>query len=258
VATAHEIPPLVSLYPDKVTPSPWTALGAKGISEGNTTSTPVCVANAVADALGRNDIRLPLIPHRVADWIFGAETPPRKITEAPGLDGRTLSGRGSTMVPEPPDRVWQMLLEPEVLAKIIPGCHHLSIAGPNAYRATVTLGAGPVRGRFDAEIKLTDLQHARAATLQGQVSGPFGIGHGLGHIHLSDESGRTRLEYDYKITMTGMIAAIGGRMVDGVARATIQLFFQRLVREASRPRRSDAPWWRRLFSQAADGRGVPT
>lgn len=58
------------------TPSPFTPLGAKGIGEGNSMSTPVCIANAVADALstlprGRDavDIRLPLTPARVVDLI---------------------------------------------------------------------------------------------------------------------------------------------------------------------------------------------
>ena len=46
-------------------PSPVTALGAKGIGEGNTMSAPVCIANAVADAIGRDDIELPLTPPRV-------------------------------------------------------------------------------------------------------------------------------------------------------------------------------------------------
>ena len=47
------------------TPSPFTALGAKGIGEGNTMSAPVAIANAVADALGRDDVELPLTAPRV-------------------------------------------------------------------------------------------------------------------------------------------------------------------------------------------------
>ena len=46
-------------------PSPVTALGAKGLGEGNTMSAPVCIANAVADAIGRDDVELPLTPPRV-------------------------------------------------------------------------------------------------------------------------------------------------------------------------------------------------
>jgi 2-furoyl-CoA dehydrogenase large subunit len=47
------------------TPSPFTPLGAKGLGEGTTMSAPAALANAVADAIGRDDIELPLTPPRV-------------------------------------------------------------------------------------------------------------------------------------------------------------------------------------------------
>ena len=50
VPTATEVPEPVILHVE--TPSPFTPLGAKGVGEGNCMSTPVCIANAVADALG--------------------------------------------------------------------------------------------------------------------------------------------------------------------------------------------------------------
>jgi 2-furoyl-CoA dehydrogenase large subunit len=46
-------------------PSPFTALGAKGLGEGNTMSAPAAIANAVADALGRDDVEVPLTAPRV-------------------------------------------------------------------------------------------------------------------------------------------------------------------------------------------------
>ncbi len=45
--------------------SPLTPLGAKGLGEGNTMSAPVALANAVADAIGVDEIELPLTPARV-------------------------------------------------------------------------------------------------------------------------------------------------------------------------------------------------
>ena len=65
--TAMEVPEPVILHLE--TPSPFTPLGAKGIGEGANMSTPVCIANAVADALGPTvdprSIRLPLTPSRI-------------------------------------------------------------------------------------------------------------------------------------------------------------------------------------------------
>lgn len=46
-------------------PSPTLPLGAKGLGEGNTMTAPVAIANAVADALGVDELELPLTPPRV-------------------------------------------------------------------------------------------------------------------------------------------------------------------------------------------------
>ena len=62
VPTASMIPELEILHMES--PSPVTPLGAKGVAEGNAMSTPVCIANAIADALGVAEISVPLTPER--------------------------------------------------------------------------------------------------------------------------------------------------------------------------------------------------
>jgi 2-furoyl-CoA dehydrogenase large subunit len=61
--TAADIPSVRSEHLE--TPSPFTALGAKGVGEGTTMSAPVAIANAVADAVGIDAVELPLTPARV-------------------------------------------------------------------------------------------------------------------------------------------------------------------------------------------------
>jgi 2-furoyl-CoA dehydrogenase large subunit len=63
VPTVSEIPPVEMLHQE--TPSPLTPLGAKGLAEGNCMSVPACIANAIADALGVKDVRLPANPRRI-------------------------------------------------------------------------------------------------------------------------------------------------------------------------------------------------
>ncbi len=78
--TAPDIPALRIGH--RSSPSPVTALGAKGIGEGNTMSAPVCIANAVADALARDDVELPLTPPRVWALLNG---PPEQAEGEAGL-----------------------------------------------------------------------------------------------------------------------------------------------------------------------------
>ena len=63
VPTVSEIPPVEMLHQE--TPSPLTPLGAKGLAEGNCMSVPVCIANAIADALGVKDVQVPATPRRI-------------------------------------------------------------------------------------------------------------------------------------------------------------------------------------------------
>ena len=74
VPTACEVPDPLILHRD--TPTPVTPLGAKGVGEGNCMTTPVCLANAVADALGAESLDLPLTPARIGALIYGPESGP--------------------------------------------------------------------------------------------------------------------------------------------------------------------------------------
>jgi 2-furoyl-CoA dehydrogenase large subunit len=56
------------------TPSPHNLTGAKGMGDGSSMLAPAALANAAADALGREDIELPLTLNRV--WALVNEPPP--------------------------------------------------------------------------------------------------------------------------------------------------------------------------------------
>jgi 2-furoyl-CoA dehydrogenase large subunit len=251
VPTSAEVPEPQIIHMES--PSMVTPLGAKGIGEGNCMSTPVCLANAVADALGVEDLTLPLIPSRVSALIHGEEkqppagAPPPKARPAAG--GHVLRGVGDTFVPAPPAEVWRTLLDPNALAAVIPGCHKLDRVSENAYRADVSLGVGPVRGRFTAEVGLSDMVEPEKATLSGGLIGPLGASHGTGQVTLAPEGSGTRVRYDYAIELTGKVASIGGRMVEGAARAVVGQFFTRLAAQVGgAPQKvPQESWWRRLM-----------
>jgi len=87
--TAPDIPALRIAH--RFSPSPFTALGAKGVGEGNTMSAPAAIANAVADAIGRDDVELPLTPPRV--WELLRTAPSGSEPQSPGgSHPRSLGG----------------------------------------------------------------------------------------------------------------------------------------------------------------------
>ncbi len=218
------------------TPSPHTPLGAKGLGEGNCMSTPVAIANAAADALNVTDIVLPLTRARVHALIHGAENEPSGGTEATPrgaarrADGRVIQGEGTALIPLPPEEAWKTLLAPATLAAVIPGCKALEAPDPDRFVGRVRIGIGAVRGQYDFEIRLHDLDPPNSARLTGSGKGSLGGGAGEGWLTLEpDGAGGARLHYRYSAEASGKVAAVGGRMLDAAARMLAQQFFDALA-----------------------------
>jgi 2-furoyl-CoA dehydrogenase large subunit len=242
--TVAEVPDPLILHMQ--TPSPFTPLGSKGVGEGNCMSTPVCIANAVADALGLKDVELPLVPAKLAQVVRGAEPAPpkgRATEQAAKRSGdRRLRGEGEAVVSAPAERVWAMLLDPETLQAVIPGCDNVQKISDTHFRADVTIGIGPVKGRYRADVKLSDLDPPHAVTLGGSAEGALGFGGGEGRITLvPTEHGGTAIRYVYEAAIGGKVASIGGRLLDGAARMIIGQFFAALARKAGGDTTAQSP-----------------
>jgi 2-furoyl-CoA dehydrogenase large subunit len=237
IPTAAETPEIEILHVG--TPSPVTPLGSKGLGEGNCMSTPVAVANAVADALGTEDIVLPLTPSRVFALLAREmpDTTRRRETAAPPKTLKrpdyAVCGSGDTLVAAPPEKVWSLLLDPIAMAAVVPGCRRLDVVAPHHFRGEVELGVGLVKGLFAADVRLSDLDPLRGLRLTGSATGSLGASRGEGVVTLEPEGEGTRVRYTFGVDLSGKVAAIGGRMVEGAARVLIGEFFKRLARQAA-------------------------
>lgn len=257
--TACEIPDPVIVHME--TPSPFTPLGAKGLGEGNNMSTPVCVANAFADALRPlrdvADVRLPLTASRVLAVIAAPEpAAPASMARtvaplSPAGDGLSLRASGVIDIAATPERVFAVLLDPLALAKVIPGCHALVATGQHQYRADVTVGVGLVKARYEALIGLSEIDAPRSLRLAGQGTSSLGTGAGSGTVRLESSETGTKLHYDYAAQVGGKVAAVGSRMLEGAARIILAQLFESLGRQATGA--AELSVWQRLCRRLGIG-----
>jgi 2-furoyl-CoA dehydrogenase large subunit len=253
VPTTCEVPEPTILHME--TPSPFTPLGAKGLGEGNNMSTPPCIANAVADALGVSDVTLPLTPSKVMELI-GIDDPPPSGSQAAGpadagasKGGKSLGAKGEVQLPATPEAVFAVLLDPVALAKVIPGCYALQRVGENRYRADVTVGVGMIKARYAAEVALSELDPPRSLRLAGAGLSPVGSAKGSGLVTLESSGSGTLLRYDYTAEVSGKVAAVGSRMLEGAAKIVLNQLFEQLGREASGSAASaSVGLWKRLLA----------
>jgi 2-furoyl-CoA dehydrogenase large subunit len=251
VPTTCEVPEPTIIHME--TPSPFTPLGAKGLGEGNNMSTPPCIANAVADALGVEDVRLPLTPSKVMELIGIDDPAPSKPRakggdEAPRKGGKALAAKGEVRLAAAPEAVFAVLLDPAALAKVIPGCNALVQIGQNRYRADVTVGVGMIKARYAAEVALSELDPPRSLRLAGSGLSAVGSASGSGLVSLEAADGGTLLRYDYAAEVSGKVAAVGSRMLEGAAKIVLNQLFEQLGREAGGGGAPSAGLWHRLLA----------
>ncbi|NBT94508.1 MAG: hypothetical protein EBT47_05795 [Chloroflexi bacterium] len=57
-----------------------------------------------------------------------------------------------------PEKVWDVLLDPEALKACIPGCQSMTLTGENTYVITLTVGIAQFKGTYDGNVSIQDAQ----------------------------------------------------------------------------------------------------
>lgn len=140
---------------------------------------------------------------------------------------------GSHRVAAPRAAVWRVLMDPAALERSIPGCQKLEPTGPNAYRATIKAGVGPIKGTFTGDMTIADIVPEKSYTLTSHTKAPMGFVEGKGKVELEDAGAETVVHYTGEVKIGGLLASVGERLIDAAARKNISEVFANLARECA-------------------------
>jgi len=143
---------------------------------------------------------------------------------------------GTYTLDAPRDRVWELLNDPQVLARCTPGIKELEPTEGDTYKAAMEVGVGPVKGMFQGKVEVAERRAPEQITLRVQGGGSAGMVRAEGTITLREEGGRTVLSYTGEAQVSGLIASVGQRMIGSVAKMLADQFFSNLIKEASASR----------------------
>ena len=119
----------------------------------------------------------------------------------------------------PREQVWKALLDAEVLSRCLPGFERLEEVGENDFEGALDMRVGPVQGKFQGHLTLSELDPPSGYRLQMKGQGPAGFVNGKGTLTLEDEGDGTLLQYDMDAQIGGKIAGVGQRLLYSSARA---------------------------------------
>lgn len=152
--------------------------------------------------------------------------------------------QGTYTFEAPLETVWNALFDPEVLARTLPGCEKLERDG-NQFRGDINVKMGPVQGKFQGKVDITDIKERESYTMVVDGRGPAGFGKATAQMRVQPEGTGTRLDYDSDVTVGGKIASVGQRLIDASSRAIVKQSLEGLHDQikalAARPAPAAAP-----------------
>lgn len=122
----------------------------------------------------------------------------------------------------PRPSVWEALLDPEVLAGVLPGCEKLDLVGQDEYEGALNIKIGPVQGQFMGKVKLENIQPPDSYTMHVDGRGAPGFVKATGNLVLTDAGAVTRMSYDGDAQVGGRLASVGQRLIESSAKAIIK------------------------------------
>ena len=141
----------------------------------------------------------------------------------------------------PRERVYAALLDPEVLARCIPGCEKLEATGEHAYATTLRTGVGAIKGVFTGSVRLEDMRPPEHYRIVVEGKGQPGFLKGAGDLDLTEAAGVTTIKYAGDVQVGGTIAGVGQRMIQGAAKMLAAQFFTALEAEAQAAHKDEPP-----------------
>ena len=121
----------------------------------------------------------------------------------------------------PVEQVWKALLDPVVLASIMPGCEKLELVD-GQYVGDLNIKIGPVQGKFRGKVDLEDIEELTGYTIKVDGKGAQGFVKATARISLKADGDGTCMAYDSKAQVGGRVASVGQRLLEASAKAIIK------------------------------------
>jgi len=143
--------------------------------------------------------------------------------------------KGKRNVETDPATLWNMLMDVEILPKIVPGISKLEKVGENTYKSVLEVKFGPVSGEFTGDMQMEDISYQRSFTLKAQQHNKVGTVNSIMNIELMPISDNlTEVAFGGEVTISGLMNMMGQKVLGGVTDMLTRQFFANLDREIAK------------------------
>jgi len=129
---------------------------------------------------------------------------------------------GTVDIAAPRDRVWAFVIDPNQVGSCGPGVESIEVVDETHFKARAKVGVGFITAKFNVDMEMAELTPPDAATIKAHGQAPGSAVDAVAQMHLSDtESGGTRMDWSADVNLSGTLASVGARLIEGTANKMI-------------------------------------
>jgi carbon monoxide dehydrogenase subunit G len=126
----------------------------------------------------------------------------------------------------PVAQVWDLLMDPQIIASCLPGCQKFEPLGEDRYRIAMTAGVAAIAGSFAGTVAIADKNPHTSYRLIVESRGTLGFANGEARIALRSSGNGVAVEVSGTVNVGGLVAQVGQRLLGGTARTMMDAFFK--------------------------------
>jgi uncharacterized protein len=143
---------------------------------------------------------------------------------------------GTQTVAAPIEKVWAFLMDVSNVAACAPGFQSLEVLEDERWKAVVAVGVGAVKAKFTLDVTRPEMREPEHMTMKGRGKAPGSAVDLSGDMHLTSlEGGATQMDWKATVTVSGTIASVGARLLQGTAQRLTGQFFDCLKSKLQTP-----------------------
>ncbi len=128
-------------------------------------------------------------------------------------------------------KVWDALLDPQVVGPCIPGCSGIELLSPTEYRATVTVELGPIKASFKVAVTVIEIvPHVSVTCLTKGEEGSRASVLSANSVMTVKAMGsrETEVHYTSEVSITGRLGKFGLGLMKKKAESVAAAFARNL------------------------------
>jgi carbon monoxide dehydrogenase subunit G len=122
-------------------------------------------------------------------------------------------------------------MDPNFVAASAPGVESVEAVDPTHFKVTSGLGVGAVKVKFKLDVALSDIVENERLKMSARGKAPGSAVDVISAVQLEDTpGGGTRLNWSATSNVSGTVASVGARLLEGTARRLTEEFWTDFAR----------------------------